>query len=75
MVVRSKFRLTEVHNLEWSATAKRYVFTGVCDDGTPENQKFAKYTPNATLTMTVDNPAVHEVYKLGSCYYFDSTPA
>lgn len=72
-MVRSKCRLAEIHQLEHGC--KRFVFYAVCDDGTPENQKFAKYTPNATLSFMVNNPAVESQYVLGGYYYFDSISA
>lgn len=74
MRVRSKFKLQEIRQHAGSSM-RTFIFSAVCADGTPENEKFAKYTPNGRLEFVVDNPAVIESYKLGSEYYFDSTPA
>lgn len=75
MSVRAKFRLDERAEVTWNKTGRRFKFTAVCDDGTPENQKFAKYTPSGTFEMFVDNPAVIEQLVLGKQYYLDLTPA
>lgn len=72
-MVRSKFRLAEIHHTEGGN--KRFIFYAVCDDGTPENQKFAKYTPNGKIEMMVSNPAVFDKFQIGGFYYFDATPA
>lgn len=74
-MVRGKWKLSEIHNLDWSATAKRYVFNAVCNDGTPENERFHKFTPNGSMTMTVDNPLAQAQFELGKEYFFDATPA
>jgi len=74
MKVRSKFILNEIRQHSGNVNARTFVFNAVCNDGTPENEKFAKYTPNGRLEFYVDNPAVIESYQLGKSYYFDSTP-
>lgn len=74
-MVRGKWKLSEIHNLDWSTTAKRYVFNAVCNDATPENERFHKFTPNGTMTMTVDNPPAQKQFELGKEYFFDATPA
>jgi len=51
---------------------REFVFTAVTDNDTPENIRFAQSTPSASLTMTVDNPAVEFVPGLE--YYLDFTP-
>jgi len=48
---------------------REVVFTAVMDNDTPENIRFAQFTPAGTLTMTVDNPAVEIVPSLE--YYLD----
>lgn len=70
---RAKFRCNTVKRWSNNADGQRvYEFTAVYDDGTPENQRYAKYTPSGRLEITVDNPAVE--FELGKDYYLDFTP-
>jgi len=74
-MVRAKFKCSEIHDLDWSKTAKRYVFTAVCADEVPENQRFAKFTPSGRFEMVIDNPPAQAMFVLGQVYYFDASPA
>lgn len=56
-----------------STWPRTYRFSAVCDDGTPENERYARYTPIGNLTIQVDNPNV--VFEPGRDYYLDFTPA
>lgn len=73
VTVRAKFRCATEKRYSKTADAQRfYEFTAVYDDGTPENKRYAKYTPSGRLEITVDNPAVE--FELGKDYYLDFTP-
>lgn len=75
--VRAKFRCG---SLETYAPAdigdpqgpRTYRFQAAYDASTPEDQRYAKYTPSGELRITVDNPAV--VFEPGRQYYLDFTP-
>jgi len=74
MGVRAKFRCNTENTKVWNrrvdgAISREYEFSAVYDDGTPENQRYAKATPVGRLTITVDNPAV--VFDPGKDYYLD----
>lgn len=75
--VRAKFRChsenTRRHGPQAEASIRSYEFMAVFDDGTPENERYAKYTPTGKLEITVDNPAVS--FEPGKSYYLDFTPA
>ena len=73
-MVRGKFRLTRITRLYYNTTANELHFEAVQNDGTPENQRFHKYTPQGSLTMVVDNPSALEKFVLGEAYYLDFTP-
>lgn len=75
MDVRAKFRCQNEKTVRngGSNTPREYEFTAMYDDGTPENQRFAKATPVGRLTMTVDNPDV--TFEPGKSYYLDFTEA
>lgn len=51
--------------------------TAVTADGIPENERFHKYTPSGSITLSVDNPIAFAALKeqLGKSLYVDFTPA
>jgi hypothetical protein len=76
--VRAKFycqtEKTVVFNRPHAAehgASREYIFGAVYDDGTPENQRYAKASPSGSLTIVVDNPAV--TFEPGKSYYLDFT--
>lgn len=70
VVSRAKFRLSSVTSYSQNGEGqKKYEFSAVYDDGTPENKRFAKYSPSGTLSILVDNPNV--VFEIGESYYLD----
>jgi len=69
MTTRGKFKCWRKSFQEYGGI--EYQFMAVCNDGTPENDRFHKYTPNGTVAITVDNPNV--VFELGKYYYLDFT--
>ena len=73
MAVRAKFRLNEIRQNAYNPTVRTFVFHPVSADGTPENDRFNKYSPSGEFTIMVDNPAVIEQWKLGDYYYADFT--
>lgn len=77
-MMRAKLRVAEVEshaphyeNLTFVAVAKSGAYP---EDGSDENNTFAKWTPSARLTMTVNNPALHGKFKVGQEVYVDFTP-
>jgi hypothetical protein len=74
-MVRAKFTLQEVTQHSHGAASRTLVFRPQYDTSIPEDQRFAKATPNGEFRMYVDNPAALEQLKLGQAYYFDITPA
>ena len=45
------------------------------DDGTDEDNSFAKWTPSASLTMSITNPDLFESFEVDDNYYLDFTKA
>lgn len=66
MATVAKFRCTSVKSFG-AAQPSVVEFSVVYDANTEENQRFTKYTPSGSLSMTVDNPAV--VFEPGAFYY------
>ena len=69
MTTRGKFTCQSEKRVFWSKETRVYEFSAVCNDGTPENDRFHKYTPNGTISITVDNPNVE--FEIGKAYYVD----
>ncbi len=73
MTVRCKFALTSSKQMSWNKEARELEFTPQYDTSIPEDERFAKFTPQGSFKMLVDNPAVLEKLELGKQYYFDIT--
>ena len=48
---------------------------GYPDDGSDENNTFAKFSPSGELTITIANPALIGKIQPGDVYYLDFSPA
>lgn len=73
--VRAKFRCNSVEQftpVDVGEGMRVFRFTAVYDDGIPENQRFAQYSPSGELRVSVDNSAVE--FAVGKFYYLDFTP-
>lgn len=44
------------------------------DDGSDENNTFAKFTPAADLRMSITNPALVDAFEIGDEFVVDFTP-
>ena len=76
--MRAKMRVSEVHQFdEWENLKFRAVGRNdrYPDDGSDENNTYAKYTPSADLSITIQNPALLGQFHLGEEYYLDFTKA
>lgn len=65
--MRAKFQLIEIANTLWGA--RRLKYAAMYDTTIPEDQRFQKATPSATIEMLLDNPEVEVA--LGDYYYVD----
>ena len=76
--MRAKMRVAGVKTesygevLNFSAVAKS---GGYPEDGSDENNTFAKWTPTAEVKMTIQNPDLYGKFTLGQEFYVDFTPA
>lgn len=82
--MRAKMQLSGIKqfvNPEGKVTQENLTFRAVCKstsypaDGTDEDNTFALWTPNAELTMTINNPALIGTMVEGEKYYVDFTKA
>ena len=71
-MVRAKFKVTEKTQLE---AGFRVRLCAVYGTGDSENAKFFKYTPNASIDMSVMSETAAAQFEVGKEYYVDFTPA
>lgn len=74
-MVRGKFQVVKVAQVNWSPTARVISLQAVYDTTTEENRRYAKATPSGQIEMTVDNPPAAEQLAIGKTFYVDFTPA
>jgi len=85
--IRAKFRVAQVlpyknengqttlEHWEMYAVGGNGVRHGYPEDGSDEDNTFSKWTPNAHLTMDVQNPNLFGMLKVNDKYYVDFTLA
>jgi hypothetical protein len=71
--MRAKLQLA---NIETHEACQRLYFNAVAassypEDGSDENNTFAKFTPSATIDMLVQNPELLGKFTIGDHYYVD----
>ncbi|NBB65302.1 hypothetical protein GVN18_39245 [Pseudomonas sp. ODNR1LW] len=81
--MRAKVRVGAVMPVsvfEGSVTQERVSFHAVAksgaypNDGSDEDNTFAKYTPSASFDLLIANPELIGAYEPGQTYYVDFTP-
>lgn len=76
--MRAKLQISNVQKFE---TCETVAFRAVGrsgaypEDGSDEDNTFAKFTPSADLTMSITNPALLGKFEPGQKYYVDFAPA
>ena len=76
--MRAKFRVADVQKTD---TSERVTFAAVAkdsaypNDGSDEDNSFARWTPQADLTMTINNPELFGKFEVGQKFYADFSPA
>lgn len=83
MNMRAKFQVVDVQEgkADGKVISEVITFMAVCGtdpfgpDGASEDNTYARYTPNASLTMTILNPVLFGQYKKGVKLYADFSVA
>lgn len=75
--MRAKMKLQQVDRTEYGEKLK---FAAVAankypEDGSDENNTYAKFSPSAEVGIQVTNPALFGKFNPGESYYVDFTPA
>jgi hypothetical protein len=71
MSVRAKFKVHSITATEAGSQIKLQPVVG----GSPENEKFFKYTPSGSIDIGTVNPEASSQFKSGQEFYVDFTPA
>jgi len=69
--VRAKFKCTSVTENEGGL---KTVNLQAVTSGSPENEKFFKWTPSASIQLSTLNPDAAAQFKPGQQFYVDFTP-
>lgn len=76
--MRAKMKITKIEQhescevLHFTAVAKNSSYP---EDGSDEDNTYAKFSPSGELKLTVANPALIGKFKAGEKYYLDFTKA
>lgn len=77
--MRAKMKITRVEKFEsgnerlyMSAVGKKTTYP---EDGSDEDNTFARFTPNGEVTLTIANPSLQGMFEPGDTYYLDFTRA
>lgn len=70
----------QVNKIERFPTQDRITCNAVCaktypEDGSDEDNTYAKFSPSGELTLTIANPALLGKIEPGQKFYLDFTPA
>ena len=77
--MRAKFAVASVTKHEGGS--ETVSFNAVCksggypEDGSDEDNTFAKFSPSAHCSIQITNPALHGKFESGQKFYVDFTPA
>ena len=77
--MRAKLQVGNIDKFEGDHQ-ERVTFHGVAAssypaDGSDENNTYARYSPAASCSITIANPALIGKFKPGDTFYVDFTPA
>jgi len=76
--MRAKMQITEVNRYSQQDRLKMVAVArsgGYPDDGSDEDNSYAKFSPQGELTITIANPALLGKFEPGTKFYLDFTPA
>lgn len=75
MSVRAKFTVQSVKQFAGPYGSKVITLSPQYDTSIPEDQRYAKATPQGEISLTIDNPAASDQLALGKAFYVDFTSA
>jgi len=72
MIITNVEKIGDCEKLSFRAVAKSGAYP---EDGGDEDNTYAKFSPDGSLSLTVANPALHGKFVAGEKYYLDFTRA
>ena len=76
--MRAKMFISKIDKFSETAEAVHFYAVGPSsypEDGSDENNTYAKFSPGAELNITICNPALLGQFKVGDMFYVDFTEA
>ncbi len=76
--MRAKMRVTDVQKYPLNQIVKMTAVgksDGYPDDGSDENNSYARWTPSADLSISIANPSLFDKFEVGQQFYLDFTAA
>ena len=78
-MMRAKMKVTAVQHHSDTYEALSFSAVSKCDgypeDGSDENNTFAKFSPSICVDMFIANPALVGAFEVGETFYIDFIPA
>jgi hypothetical protein len=80
-IARAKMEVRSVTPPQCEGDCERIALSAVCGNqpfgpnGESEDNTFARWTPEGSLTLAITNPALRGFFKPGQKFYVDMTPA
>ena len=73
--MRAKFVINSIERSGTTEYPSETLKMSAVTNGTPEDNTFSKFTPSASLSLTVNNPTLLGQFNPGEKFYVDFTPA
>ena len=73
--MRAKFVINSIERNGTTEYPSETLKMSAVPNGTPEDNTFSKFTPSASLSLTVTNPTLLGQFNPGEKFYVDFTPA
>ncbi|MBR1198805.1 hypothetical protein JQ574_22675 [Bradyrhizobium sp. AUGA SZCCT0158] len=77
ITMRAKMQVSKVERFNGSdrITCNAVAAKSYPEDGSDEDNTYAKFSPSGELSLTIANPALLGVIEAGQKFYLDFTPA
>lgn len=77
--MRAKFKVSSVEKFDGGTEKVNFIAVSgkfpYPDDGSDEDNTYAKFSPSANCSILIANPALYGKHSVGQKFYVDFTPA
>lgn len=77
-VMRAKLKINSIEIFDSCERLKMSAVSGkasISDQGSDEDNNYARWSPQASFEILIANPALHGQFKVGEAFYVDFTKA